>query len=115
MPATCQALSSYTELVATLLDSTEENLLVIAESYDRQLCSINVSGGGSRNHEQSAGQKSGCHLGSFPPCTRHIESVTNPLSCLPKLLSPPYHGSVFDAFQELWLCPRPQSTFVWLF
>lgn len=42
MPATCQALSSYTELVATLLDSTEENLLIIAESYNGQLCSIKI-------------------------------------------------------------------------
>lgn len=41
MPATCQALSSYTELVATLLDSTEENL-IIAESYNGQLCSIKI-------------------------------------------------------------------------
>lgn len=82
MPATCQALSSYTELVATLLDSTEENLLDIAESYNGQLCSITVSGGGSKNHEQSIGQKSGCHLGSFPlaPTTLNQSPTLSPVS-----------------------------------
>lgn len=61
MPATRQALSSYTKLVATMLDVTEENLLIVAESSNGQLRSIKIKSVGEE--EGTTNKKQARNLG----------------------------------------------------
>lgn len=61
MLATRQALSSYTELVATILDGTEENLLIVAESYNGQLHSIKTKSVGEE--EETTNKEQAKNLG----------------------------------------------------